>query len=202
MKTIAEFIEAYRRVEYWWHALDEPILELCSRHPEHTDPRIVFGKIALVNRAYRANVQMGTRNAEWKLAEAFVVAGVDAALDPLRAHDRLTAEARPDLFTAHARLVAVARDATGRVTESFCSKYLSFHFPQTAPLFDGIAEQTAKRLPLADPGPITAPNARYRAHCHRVLELIEGLRASGVADPDVKRLDYVLYNPGGVEGQA
>ena len=172
MRTIEAFIAEYGKVEYWWHALDDPILGLCARRPDHTDPRIVFGKIALVNRAYRANVQMGTRNAEWKLAVAYVEGRLDETMSPLRGHPVLSESSLAPLLDAHQHLLDVTRAATGRVAESFCSKYLSFHFPQLAPLFDTLAEATAKQLPLATPPWVRAPNARYRAHCARVLQLV------------------------------
>lgn len=200
--TIDEFVVAYRGVEYWWHALDEPILGLCSRHSDHIDARIVFGKVALINRAYRANVQMGVSNAEWTLAEALVAARFDETLSPLKTLDRLDAAALPVLLDAHERLVSVAKQATRRVTESFCSKYLSFHFPRLAPLFDSRAEKTAKSLPLPRQAWSNAGNPRYRAHCGRVLDLISALRSAGIAEPDLKKLDYVLYNPDRVEGMA
>jgi hypothetical protein len=202
MKTVSELIAKYRQVEYWWHALDEPILELCSRYPEHTDPRIVFGKVALINRVYRANVQMGTRNAEWKVAVAFVEARLNPTMDTLRKHTDLAESSLPALLDAHQQLVEITLRATGRVTESFCSKYLSFHFPQLAPLFDTLAEKTAKRLPLTFPPSTRALNARYRDHCARILKLVATLRTAGIAEPNLKKLDYVLYNPDQVEGQA
>ena len=202
MRTIDEFVAAYTEVKYWWHALDEPILALCSRHPGHTDAKIVFGKVALINRAYRANVQMGVSNAEWTLAEALVAVHVDESMSTLASLDRLDAEALPIVLDAHERLVAIAKDATRRVTESFCSKYLSFHFPRLAPMFDSRAEATAKRLPLSRQTWSRTRNPRYRAHCGRVLELIDALRSAGIADPDLRTLDFVLYNTAGVEGMA
>ncbi|MBF0466710.1 MAG: hypothetical protein HQK94_16695 [Nitrospirae bacterium] len=43
-------------IDYHYKYLDEAILWLCGKYPDHTTEEKVYGKIALINNAYRANL--------------------------------------------------------------------------------------------------------------------------------------------------
>lgn len=85
-KTIRQFIQAYRRIAkspemkdelYWWHELDSVLVEMCTALPKHKNLNEVYRKVALINRAYRAKLEMGPDGPELKVAKAFVKKDID-----------------------------------------------------------------------------------------------------------------------------
>lgn len=85
-----------------------------------------------------------------------------------------------------------------REEKVFCSKYASFHFPAIVPILDSQSERLAKRLVNELLGSDTYveeedSRQRYEKHCANLLILMDVLRRRGVAKPDLKKLDHVLY---------
>lgn len=202
--TLDRFFERYREVQrdgYAWAELDRALLALCERLPDHTDAQRNFGKVALINRAYGANLHMGGKEAEREVAEALVSSDLDAHLAGLRRLDTFDLRSAPAVMAAHDSLVSVCRGVTHRKNQSFASKYLAFHAPKAVPLFDAYAERAGKQLVSAD---ARAPlqkgiSGPYGAHCATVLALMSALRQEGLI-PDVKRIDVVLYSLAGGRG--
>ena len=197
VNTIDDFKSTYREVTYWWEPLDRPILRACREMPDHTAVEDVFAKIALVNRTYRANLQMGTKRAEWKAAERFVQSGVDNRIAALRTAAPFSSTTLSLVLEAHENLVDILKPLTGRVENSFVAKYLSFHFPSVVPIFDRNAYATSWRLVGARIAGIPHPNwynTKYQYHCAALLILINELVQDGVQAPSLKLIDNVLYD--------
>lgn len=204
MSDLQKFLDAYRKVVqdgYNWQVLDLVLLEMCGRTPRHTCPREVLAKVALVNRAYRANLQMGAEEAEWLLATRLVDSELDEHLNKLRSLTSFDAATAPVVLEAHRALVALCKEATGRWALSFASKYLSFHAPRVVPLFDQYAYKEGWKLVrgiVNEPLPGTGAED-YRWHAATVLYLADHLRAQG-GEPDLKIIDVVLYGSAGGRG--
>ena len=199
MKTLADFLSAYKQVHadgYDFKIMDDTLFDLCRRFPGHTKglERQIVAKVGLVNRAYRANLQMGTEYAEWKLAQRLTTSDIDEHLSKLRSLSSFDEAAAPVVLQAHHSLVAVCKEVTGRWALSFASKYLSFHVPRVVPIFDSLSYKEGwnyARGSVASPLPGKAAED-YRWHTASVLFLANHLRKQGI-DPDVKLIDVVLY---------
>ena len=204
MKTLADFLSEYERVQtngYNWEVLDKTLFELCKQIPDHTDAKQIVAKVGLVNRAYRANLQMGTQDAEWKLAQHLKNSDIDEHLTKLRSLASFDESTAPVVLQAHHRLVELCKEVTGRWALSFASKYLSFHVPRVVPIFDSYSYAEGwkyARGSVASPLPGKAAED-YRWHTASVLFLANHLRKQGI-DPDVKLIDVVLYGQAGGEG--
>ena len=204
MSDLERFRAAYRRVEadgYNWQELDGVLYRMCAEMPDHSDPRQVIAKVGLINRGYRANLQMGKAEAEWELAQALVKSDFDTHLKQLRGLKTFDAASAPATMAAHAALVALCQQATSRGAISFASKYLAFHVRKVVPVFDSYAYDASWKLvgvgierPLID-----GPTEPYGWHCAAVLRLADDLRAHGI-EPDVKLIDVVLYGLNGGTG--
>lgn len=199
MKSIDDFIKAYEAAQYWWEPLDRPILAAFSAYPGHDDVGEVFAKIALVNRVYRANLQMGGKDSEWKVAERMVEQRekLNTMFVRLRSCERFCRDTLPCIMDAHEQLLPLAGSVTGRVENSFCSKYLSFHLPDSIPIFDRWAYRSSwklmkKRLPR---GMYSGKsNIDYGYHCEAVICLIDALKSHLGHFPSLKLVDYILYS--------
>jgi hypothetical protein len=175
----------------WILPLDQIILRACSNQRDHTDTAEVYAKVALVNRMYNAKL---THDKEWKVANAFVEGdgngNADSILTPLYQLKGFNARTLVRIVTGHANLVRLVKQAIGVNANVFCSKYLSFHLPQTVPIFDSKSKETSEELipSLAGDG-----EAEYEMHCRRILRLCNDLRREGIERPDLKAMDYILY---------
>lgn len=196
MNCVDDFVSGYASAGLWWEALDRPILRACKEYPTHSDAREVFGKVALVNRAYRANLQMGVKDAEWKLAELLVNDNADKVISPLSCVSAFSRDTLETILAVHDDLVRLTYRVTNRVENSFCAKYLSFHFPEVVPLFDGYAYACSWRLMKERlPRGLYRDrwNVDYGYHCEAVLALVEVLHERGIRKPVLKLVDSVLY---------
>lgn len=199
---IEAFVREYERViaetkAYSWATLDKHLLAACEADPSHTDVHAVFAKVALVNRVYRTNLRFGGKDAEWRIAEHMTAAALDHAFVGLDGTERFSEATFQSVVKAHQDLLSVVWTATKRTEVSFASKYLHFHFPRLFPIYNSFAVRTAASLaPLPEVAVAITPDLwsrKYEAHCLRVLALVDALQRQGVADPDVKAIDVVLY---------
>lgn len=199
-QTIQQFVRRYRKLassaklrdaEYYWHGLDAMLIAMCQKAPLHTDFVEVYGKVALVNRAYRANLHMGPNEPEKLVAEALYKKKVDGVFAPLRVLDAFNTKTLPAVVKAHASLVELAHDAVNKNVVSFCSKYLSFHFPHLVPVFDSKAVDSARKLTRDEMK--AGGEWEFERHCERVAHLVSVLVADGTEKPDLKLIDFLLY---------
>ena len=139
LKQIKDFIQAYRNVDdyYYFKPLDQAILYACRKHPDHNNESEVFSKIALVNRTYGANLHRylgrASKDTEWRLAKTFVHEIIDNELLPLKHIRRFNRNSIDTIVQTHDKLIQIVYTITKRTQNSFCSKYLSFHFPKIVP---------------------------------------------------------------------
>ena len=199
LRNIKDFIEVYRNVDYYFKPLDQAILRACKKIPDHNNKNEVFAKIALVNRTYRANLNLGAKNAEWHLAEKFVDKNIDNELSPLKNIRRFNLNSIERVVQTHEKLIQIAYTITKRVENSFSSKYLSFHFPKIVPIYDSYSYATSWRL-IGNQVKATRYdenwNYDYGYHCEAILLLVEALLSNGIQNPDLKLVDCVLYGEG------
>lgn len=198
-KDIEEFCASYKQLEmdggaYAWAVLDRSLIGICSDLPLHVRVEEVFAKVAIINRTYRANLQCKIKDAEWKVAEKFVAEGADAIINPLRRFSKFSSDALLTVLESHEALLKLVRQVTQSVENSFVSKYLNFHFPDTVPLFDSNAYNASRKLAPLPESERTQYNQRlnrdYGFHCGALLQLIKSL---DVESPRVKLLDVLLY---------
>jgi len=201
MKTMADFRAAYKHASHTWEPLDKVLLDACTSKPDHTDVSEVFAKVALVNRVYRANLHMGGKDAEWNLAKKLATAKFDDVLTVLRPLT-FARETAPAIVEAHGKLVGLCESVTGRVANSFASKYLSFHVPDAVPIFDQYAYSSSWALvgKKCSGAWATGINEDYGWHAEAVVLLVEDLQTHGVASPSLKQIDIVLYTARGGTG--
>ncbi len=210
LNHIKDFIQAYRNVDrnvddyYYFRNLDQAILYACKTNPDHNDKNAVFSKIALVNRTYRANLgrYLGRagKDSEWRLAERFVKEQIDNELLPLKHIRRFNRNSIDKIVQSHDKLIKVTYSITKQTNNSFCSKYLHFHFSKIVPIFDsysytcswnlaGREVKATRKATRFDDG----WNYEYGYHCEAVLFLVESLLRSGIRNPNLKLVDCVLY---------
>jgi len=196
MNTLDDFVKAYQSTDYSWEAMDQVIIRMCDENPGHTQVPEVYAKVALINRAYRANMQMGAKNAEWNVAKLLVDQKSDKFIAPLRVLPRFGRETISEIVSTHESLVQLVHTVTNRTTNSFASKYLSFHAPRVVPLFDSNSYKVAQQL-VGDRvrRELYRGNAnwKYGYHCEAVLLLVEALYGRGVDNPNLKLVDCVIY---------
>lgn len=157
----------------------------------------MFAKIALVNRLYSTNLQWAGANIERRLAEHLVKARVDDGLVPLRQIEKLDRSSIAPVVGVHEWLVEAVKKVTRRVENSFCAKYLSFHFPKCVPIFDGYAYENSWRVVKSQLPRGLYPdnwNRDFAYHAEAVLRLTDVLVGAGITDYSLKRIDYVLYS--------
>ena len=178
--------------------MNRALEDACQKNRDHGDPAQVYMKVRLINRAYSANLEQNRKVQwpEWEVAKALA----KSAAPIMHGVSGLRKLERPTLWpvvNAHYELMKIARRATRTWTVSFCSKYLSFHFPQTAPIYDAKSVQSAKALLPSLEAEVIDPKVReydYGKHCSRVLALLGRLREAGVKSPRLRIVDYVLYS--------
>jgi hypothetical protein len=202
MTSIREFVVRYRSIAepgpcrdtyYWWHALDTILMEMCAVRPDHVNVSQVYAKVSIINRVYRANLHMGTDSPEWKVAEAFVENNADEVIAPLRRMRAFDNQTLATVSQCHGDLLNIAHRATNKHPISFCSKYLAFHFPSVVPIYDSLSRTNAQTLTQ---GQKTTGDGEYTDHCQRVLLLLKALGDEGIASPQLKLIDCILYGSG------
>ena len=95
------------------------------------------------------------------------------------------------------KLVVIVKVAN-RVENSFISKYLHFHFPESVPIFDSYAYDVSWQLAAAPTSEQRAcydkrVNWKYAYHCGALLEIMSTLQKYGVKLPSLKLIDVLLY---------
>jgi hypothetical protein len=198
INNLNDFRSAYTTATYWWEPQDRPVIWACTKEmPNHSNVNEVFAKVSLVNRLYRANLHMGAKSAEWKVAETLVNERFDMSLSALRALSAFDPASLPTVLDAHECLVKIARSVTERTENSFAAKYLSFHFPAVVPIFDNNAYATGWKLVgrrLSSELYTNRLNCDYGYHCEAILLLVDHLKEHGVNEPNLKLIDNVLYD--------
>jgi hypothetical protein len=171
-------------------------LYLCRKYPDHVDVDQVGSKVALINSAYRANIQTSRKGAEWKLAEHLVRNKFDEIISPLKRIAVFNGSTPREIVDVHGKFTELVKQTLKIQANSFCSKYLYFHFSNIIPIFDSRAYKTAWELAgsdIDDTAHDDLANYDYAYFCDAVLRLVELLNAKGEANPNLKIIDLILY---------
>jgi hypothetical protein len=188
--------------QHWWiKPLNDALENLCRDNHAHKEASQVYAKVRVINRAYLAGLHRN-KTVEWpemEVAKAFAKAA-DPIIRPLQSLRKLDRRTIPQVVRGHTDLMNLVEDATKTWQVSFCSKYLSFHLPNTAPIYDSLSVSSAKEVvgsalpsvgePWCDP---TIREHYYGMHCLRVLWLVERLKGAGIVQPRLRVVDFVLY---------
>ena len=151
----------------------------------------------MINQVYRANLQMSKSGAEWKLAEYLVKNNFDKIIAPLKSIKKFDEKTIDTIIRIHGIFVRLTNRALKKHANSFCSKYLSFHFPKIIPIFDNRAYTAAWKLVGSELEDISFErliNADYAYYCASVHKLIEYLKNNGIKKPNLKIIDVLLYD--------
>lgn len=190
-----------RKGKHWWIGPLNQIVEgVCRHSPHHKNACDIYAKVALINRVYRTNLHRRVTEKvpfpELSVARQFTK-GADVAMRPLRSLRSLRRNGLPDLVRCHTELMHLVHEVTKTWEVSFCSKYLSFHFPNVAPIYDLLAWRSARELVpqidawRCDPEVL---NCDYGYHCLRVLQLLDILKGRVPGRPALRVVDFVLYS--------
>jgi hypothetical protein len=196
---IDKFIRRYKGQgnDYSYKYLDEGIFWLCKKYSNHNNTEQVYAKVTMINQVYRANLQMSKSGAEWKLAEYLVKKNFDNIIAPLKSIKNFDEKTIDTIIRIHGMFVRLTRRALKKYANSFCSKYLSFHFPKIIPIFDKRAYTTAWKLVGSELEDISFErliNADYAYYCASILKLMEYLKNKGIKKPNLKIIDVLLYD--------
>ena len=199
MKTVQWFINEYRNAHntYSWPLLDEAIFSTVRKYPLHDDVSSAYAKVVLINRVYRANIQMCRKGAEDLLALG-LVKEADSLINPLSTLRVFNKESSDIVVDVHNNFVKLIQRSvrTNWICNSFASKYLNFHYPQIVPIFDSNAYSTAWEL-VGDRLPrglyMDRANRDFCIFCAYVLELADELRSQGIKHINIKFIDAVLH---------
>lgn len=201
--SVAKFAEEYRKVHeenYYYRFLEEHIVALCKKYPKHTNQDKVYAKIALVNRAYKVNIEKRKVGAELRLAECLIAdSKIDDMIRRLRSVREFNESTFYTIVEKHGEFVHLCKKPLGIRANSFCSKYLHFHLPSIIPIFDQFAYDEVWKLVGKEVKTNSEfdnyINEDYVYYCKALLHLIKKLKKDhGIVQPDLKTLDYLLYD--------
>ena len=151
--NIAETKEKYNNYvlesKKYWNFSNEILYRMCRENPYHTDDDIIAGKVMLIGRSYAASVER--RKTKDNLdADAFYYERVTKSIKSIKNLDdrikELNMSSEFDLasvLSLHKDMVDALEKITSGHVQSFSSKYLHFHCPNSFFLYD---ERARKRV--------------------------------------------------------
>jgi hypothetical protein len=192
LNFIEIFLEKYAYIAdngYSWKLLDQAIFDLVNKYPQHSDLEAVYAKICLINRVYRANMQMAFSGAEIKLAEHFqnrhqTIDGILQSLESLT----FSRESIVQIVMAHKRIEQISFEVLNKKSTSFTAKYLNFHLPDVVPIYDNWSKTNLEKLI----GRKISEGA-FSEYCEGILIIYEELVNKGIRKPSLKIIDCILY---------
>ncbi len=152
MAVTQEHIE-YALSDDIWSFGNQILYELCSKHPEHNDPKVITAKIWLIGRSYAAAIER-RRNVEEQVngfyedqvVPALASSGIDAKINNLRKFNQIEDQSLVAILETHKHLVDVFYGITDQNKRSLASKYLHFHLPNLFYLYDSWAHKCLRVL--------------------------------------------------------
>lgn len=168
MKITREHMEhAWSDEDDIWSFGKQILYDLCSKYPEHTDPKVITAKIWLIGRSHAAAIER--RKSEGKEKEdvdtfyekdvvpTLMSSEIDAKIRHLRKYQQVEDQSLEDILKTHKYLVICFHQLTGQNNRSLASKYLHFHLPNLFYIYDSWAEggfrilkpryRTSRRIP-------------------------------------------------------
>ena len=145
------FVESALRRQSVWDLGNEVLYRLCREHPGHRSEDAIVAKVWLIGRAYAAAIER-RRDTETAKGDDFYFKQVGPTIRRSNI-DRWFAElrgpSRPDPVTVvpvHKRLTDLFDRISGLGKRSLASKYLHFHFPRAAYIYDARAAGAIRRV--------------------------------------------------------
>ena len=205
-KGKVDFIVQYYRSELLsstrWELANNVLYELCDKYPDHKDADEIVAKLWLIGRSYAAAIERRKNAIEnggdfyyETVAPAIISKGaaLDSKIRMLKSSERLE-----DLFDTHAFLIEIFRTVTDMDKRSLASKYLHFHCPNTAYIYDSIASTALRKL-VKKPYKIELNNFdnydyEYVDFCIRASELRQYIADEYGLHLTIRELDTLLLH--------
>lgn len=185
-----------------WELANNALYELCDKYPYHTDADEIVAKLWLIGRSYAAAIERRKNAIENSgdfyydiVVPAIISEGIafDSKIRMLKSSERLD-----DLLDTHAFLMRIFRGITGMDKRSLASKYLHFHCPNAAYIYDSIASTALRKL-VKKPYKIELNNMdnydyEYVDFCFRASELRQYIADEYGLHLTIRELDTLLLH--------
>jgi hypothetical protein len=134
-----------------WDLGNQALYDLCRKHPDHRSVDAIIAKVWLIGRTYAASIERRRQHTSAEgddfyvdvVGPAIKSSGIDRWLAPL------WALRRPDpaaVIPVHKRLTDLFEEISGLEKRSLASKYLHFHVPQAAYIYDARAVAAIRQV--------------------------------------------------------
>jgi hypothetical protein len=202
--SLARAVEDYRAT---WQPVDSELYDLCRRRPGQRAFADVYTKVAIIGRVYAAGISRTVRvdgNPEASVARGLMEQAslIDETLDAL-ADSQLDRATAGSIIELHARVARGLLPHTGEIwQQSFISKYLHFHC-NLIPVYDSRAEAAIGRY-VNWPTVYSVRHSigrpadwltNYYNFVTAFVVLYEQAAAANAVRPNVKEVDYLLWQP-------
>jgi hypothetical protein len=128
-----------------WDVANKVLYDLCRTHPNHDDEAVNIAKVWLIGRAYATAIERGSKSDRQgddlytkRVGPTLKQCGMDKVLMPRRKLRRPDAKI---VCKAHAAIVVRFRRISKLNHPSLASKYLHFHCPEAAYIYDSRAKR-------------------------------------------------------------
>jgi len=186
-----------------WDLGNQTLYDLCREHPGHRREDEVLAKVWLIGRSYAASIERRRdgRDAQGDDFYREVVApqsrrsGIDRWFQPLTG---LRIPSADVIVPVHARVTRLFTQISGLEKRSLASKYLHFHFPRVAYIYDERATRAtrqvtpAQRLRSLPYDPCDETYARFFLRCEVFRNQLEQLLGCRITP---RETDKVLHDP-------
>ena len=183
-----------------WDLGNQALYDLCRKHPGHRHENEVLAKVWLIGRSYAASIErrrdgrdtMGDDFYRGVVAPQIRRSGIDRWFQALSG---LRIPSADDVVPAHARVTRLFTEISGLEKRSLASKYLHFHFPRAAYIYD---ERATRAIRLVTPAqhlrslpynPCDEAYARFFLRCEVFRNQLEQLLGRRVTP---REMDKVL----------
>lgn len=145
------FVEGALRRQAVWDVGNRALYELCERHPFHQDAANVIAKVWLIGRSYAASIERRREHLDVD-NDDFYVKHVAPTICRSRIDDWLVSLRvlpGPDaaaVIPVHRRITLLFESISGLEKRSLASKYLHFHCPHAAYIYDARAAVAIRRV--------------------------------------------------------
>jgi len=189
-----------------WRVGNQVLYDLCRQYPRHVDDAQIVAKVWLIGRAYSASIERGrmsvdsdsTNDEFYTLDIPNVLRNslLDEKLQPLARLKELDETNVGAVLDAHAYLVQLFKQLTGKEKRSLASKYLHFHFPELFFIYDSRAVLGVRSLGLPRRSftlrAATAADAQYAKFVGAALALRGHVASKFGATLSPRQLDRLL----------
>ncbi|HQH53503.1 MAG TPA: hypothetical protein PKY01_13835 [Candidatus Hydrogenedentes bacterium] len=182
-KLSRRLIHEAKKKNAWFYG-NQVLYDLCKRHGEHRDIGVVVARIWLIGRAYTAAIERrknkgAEEDNDTVYIDVMAPRIIESPIDDWLAEAR---QATPNSKTGIATLVRVHRlttdlfsDISGLQKRSLASKYIRFHIPKLAYIYDSPAASAMRLLSVRLPRVIPKYESEDR-ECRKFVQKCEFLR--------------------------